>query len=218
MGFGLGGIVIRFLDKPITMMICAIIMIMTLILHNIVQAYVASRFGDNTARFSGFMRFDPQQHLEPIGVLLLFIFGFGWGRTIPTSSRSYRGRGKQELWVWYSGPLTFFTVALLCSIAAAIFARLGQGDLMEAFGAAAFYCLLHAATHLIPILPLDGGKAAMIWGNSSVRRLIQQAASFPYSFMLIFIVLYAIGIMPSIIRFLATLIAILMSLIPGLRA
>ncbi|MGL4610247.1 MAG: site-2 protease family protein [Trueperaceae bacterium] len=212
----LGGIIPRYLSEPAVMMICAIIMIIALILHNIVQAYVASRSGDNSAKFSGFMRFDPQQHLEPFGVLMLFILGFGWSRMIPTNSRNYPGRGQSEVWVWYSGPLTFFVLAFLCYLFMTIFIRLNQPQLVSAFAASGGYLVLHAAIHLFPVFPLDGAKAAMIWGNRDVRRIIQQLASFPYSFLLIFLVLSFLGVTGFVIGLLQSLILTIIGFIPGL--
>jgi Zn-dependent protease len=212
----LGGI-ISYLDQPAVMMICAIIMVMALIIHNIVQAYVASRLGDNSARFAGFVRFDPQQHLDPFGVILLFVFGFGWSRMIPTNSRNYRGRGRQEVWVWYSGPITFFVIAFICYLVGVIAFKAGQQQLAQAFFASGGYSILHAAIHLFPVYPLDGAKAAMIWGNSSLRRLIQQVASFPYSFLLIFLALSLLGVTSAVIIFLQRIIFAIIGLIPGLN-
>ncbi len=212
----LGGI-INYLDQPAVMMICAIIMVMALIIHNIVQAYVASRLGDNSARFAGFMRFEPQQHLDPFGVIMLFIFGFGWSRMIPTNSRNYRGRGKQEVWVWYSGPITYFVIAFICYLIGVICYNTGQQQLGQAFVASGGYSVLHAAIHLFPVFPLDGAKAAMIWGNNDLRRLIQQLASFPYSFLLIFLALSLLGVTGAVISFLQRVIFAVIGLIPGLQ-
>jgi Zn-dependent protease len=212
----LGGI-ISYLDQPAVMMICAIIMVMSLIIHNIVQAHVASRLGDNSARFAGFARFDPQQHLDPFGVIMLFIFGFGWSRMIPTNSRNYRGRGRQEVWVWYSGPITFFVIAFICYLVGVIAFKAGQQQLSQAFFASGGYSILHAAIHLFPVYPLDGAKAAMIWGNNDLRRLIQQLASFPYSFLLIFLALSLLGVTRAVIGFMQRIIFSIIGLIPGLN-
>ena len=76
--------ILSYFDNPTVLVISAIVMIIALIFHNVLQSWVASRYGDNNPRFAGFMRFDPQQQLEPIGVLLLFLLGFGWPKAIPT--------------------------------------------------------------------------------------------------------------------------------------
>lgn len=209
--------ILRYLNDPTTLVISAIIMIMALIFHNIVQAYVASRYGDNGPRFSGFMRFDPQQHLEPFGVLFLFLLGFGWPKTIPTNSRNYRGRGRQEALVWYSGPLAYLIVTFLCYIAAFIFSNLTQLQLARAFLAAGDFAVVHAVINLFPVFPLDGAKAALAWGNPQVRRVIQQMASWgSIGFILIFFVLSYSGITGAIISLFRGLLFGLLNLIPGL--
>jgi Zn-dependent protease len=209
--------ILRYFNDPTTLVISAIIMIMALIFHNIVQAWVASRYGDNSARFSGFMRFDPQQHLEPFGALFLFLLGFGWPKTIPTNSRNYKGRGRQEALVWYSGPLTYLAVAFLCYLAAFIFSNLGQAQLLRAFVAAGDFAIIHAVINLFPVFPLDGARAALAWGNADVRRIIQQMASWgSIGFILIFFLLSASGITGAIANFFRTILFGLLNLIPGI--
>ena len=73
------------------LIIVAIVMIFAFVFHNYVQAWVASRYGDSSPRFSGFLSFDLQKQLEPTGVLFLFLLGFGWPKPIPTNSRNYSG-------------------------------------------------------------------------------------------------------------------------------
>jgi Zn-dependent protease len=208
--------ILRYFNDPTTLVISAIIMIMALIFHNIVQAWVASRYGDNSARFSGFMRFDPQQHLEPFGALFLFLLGFGWPKTIPTNSRNYRGRGRQEALVWYSGPLTYLVVAFICYIVTFIFNNLTQVQLARAFLAAGDFAVVHAVINLFPVFPLDGARAALAWGNANVRRVIQQMASWgALGFILIFLVLSYTGITGAIINFFRGILFGLLNLIPG---
>lgn len=209
--------ILRYFNDPTTLVISAIIMIMALIFHNIVQAYVASRYGDNSARFAGFMRFDPQQHLEPFGALFLFLLGFGWPKTIPTNSRNYKGRGRQEAWVWYSGPLTYLTVAFVCYIVTFVFNNLGQVQLARAFLAAGDIAIVHAVINLFPVFPLDGARAALAWGNADIRRMIQQMASWgSLGFILIFLVLSYTGITGAIVNFFRGILFGILNLIPGL--
>jgi Zn-dependent protease len=199
------------------LIIVAIIMIFALVFHNVTQAWVASRYGDANPRFSGFMSFDFQRHLEPMGVLFLFLLGFGWPRQIPTNSRNYRGRGKQEAWVWYSGPLAYLLIAFVSSLAAAIFASVGSPILARSFIFASSTAILHAVINLFPVFPLDGAKAALAWGNPDVRRFIQQIASFGIlGFILVFFVLGALGVTSTLQGFFQGAILSFIRLIPGL--
>ena len=151
--------VLNYFNNPTVLVISAIVMVMALILHNVVQTYVAARFGDTRAKFSGFGKFDPQQQLEPYGVLFMFLLGFGWPKQIPTEGRNYRG--SQEALVWYSGPLTYLVVALLSYIVGVLLGQFGgQQELFQAFAVAGNFAITHAVINIFPVYPLDGAKAA----------------------------------------------------------
>ena len=200
-----------------TLVISAVVMVIALMFHNVFQAWVASRYGDNGPRFSGYMSFDPQQQLEPIGVVFLFLLGFGWPRAIPTNSRNYRGRGRQEAIVWYSGPLAYLIITLLCYLVALIFQNLARQDLALAFVRTGDIATLHAVINLFPVYPLDGAKAALAWGNADVRRVVQQIASYGFiGFIVIFFVLSFTGVLGGITNLFRDLILTILGLIPGL--
>ncbi len=200
-----------------TIVIAFIVMIMALIFHNIVQAFVANKLGDPSPRLAGFTAFDPQRQLDIIGAVFLLIFGFGWPRTVPVNSRNYRGRGRQEAWVWLSGIGAYLAVAFVSLLVAAIFLRMGSQPLFLAFLLAAQTALLHAVINLFPLLPLDMARAALAWGNPDVKRLIMQIAQFGVlGFIVFFFLLSATGIINRIMNLFAGVFWRIISLIPGL--
>lgn len=210
--------ILNFYNEPTTLIISAIVMIMALIFHNIAQSWVASRLGDNSPRFAGFMNFDPQQQLEPFGVLFLFLLGFGWPKQINTNSRNYGGRGRQEALVWYTGPASYLLVAFLCYLAGLLFVQLGGNlELGRAFIATGDISILHAVINLFPVYPLDGAKAALAWGNNDVRRLVQQIASFGIlGFIVVFMLLSFTGVTGAIMGLFRNVLLAILGLIPGL--
>ena len=52
-----------------------------IVLHEVAHGYIAERFGDPTARLLGRLTMNPFKHLDPIGTIAIFIFGFGWAIT-----------------------------------------------------------------------------------------------------------------------------------------
>lgn len=209
--------ILNFWNNPTILVISAIVLIMALIFHNMVQSWVASKYGDNSAKLSGFMTFDPQQQLEPFGVLFLFLLGFGWPKSIPVQSRNLRGRGRQEAIVWYSGPLTYLAVATVCYLLTLVFIQVDSVELAQAFRVAGDLSILHAVINLFPVFPLDGAKAALAWGGPGVRRVINQIASYGViGFIVVFFVLSATGITGAIMAFFRGLILGILRLIPGL--
>lgn len=210
--------ILNYFNDPTTLIISAVIMIMALIFHNVFQAWVASRYGDNSPRFSGYLRFDPQQHLEPFGVLFLFVLGFGWPKPIPVDSRSYRGRGRQEALVWYAGPLAYLIVGFLSALAGTALFALGGGiQLYRAFLVSSSIATLHAVINLFPVYPLDGARAMLAWGSADVRRMIQQLASLGLiGFILVFFLLQWLGVIGALQAFFFQLYQAIIRLIPGL--
>jgi Zn-dependent protease len=200
-----------------TVVIALIVMVMALIFHNVVQAFVAYRLGDPSPRLAGFMAFDPQRQLDLMGVVFLALLGFGWPRTVPVNSRNYRGRGRAEAYVWLSGIGAYLLAALLATLVASVFLALGSVPLASAFHLAATTAILHAVINLFPLLPLDMARAALAWGNRDVRRFVEQLAQFGVlGFIVFFFVLSYTGIIGRLIFFFDRLIIGIIRLIPGL--
>ncbi|MEZ4631495.1 MAG: site-2 protease family protein [Deinococcales bacterium] len=194
---------LNLLQGPVDLSVVVIsitVMLFALIFHNVVQAWLASRYGDSTPRYAGFLSFDPQRHLDLMGVLFLMLLGLGWTVPIPVNSRNYRGRGYDEVKVWYSGPLAFLLVAFVSTIIAALFARMDQGNLTQAFLTASYYSVLHAVIHLFPVWPLDGARAALASGNRSLKQFVYQIQSYGnLGFLVFFLLMGVLGITGNLI-------------------
>ena len=209
--------ILRFGTDVTTIVIGTLVMVMALIFHNMVQAWVAQRLGDPSPRLAGFMAFDPARQLDPIGVLFLLLLGFGWPRTVPVNSRNYPRRGRSEAWVWLSGIGAYLVVAFLSMLIAAVFRSLESRGLDFAFQMAASVAVLHAVINLFPILPLDMGRAALAWGNPDVRRFVMQIAQFGIlGFIVFFFILSALGVTTSLMRIFLVFFDRVIRLIPGL--
>ncbi len=207
--------ILNYLNRPTVLVIAAIVMIFALMFHNVFQTWVASRLGDNSPRFAGFGRFDPQQQLEPIGVLFLVLLGFGWPTSVAINGRNYSGR--REALAWYAGPLAYLIVAFGTMIVAAVFRALAQPELFFAFQVAAQLAILHAVINLFPVFPLDGARAALAWGNRDVKRVIQQVANYGIlGFLVVFLVLQFTGVIGALLRLIGGTLQAIVNLIPGL--
>ncbi len=199
---------LNYFNNPTVLIGASLIMLMALIFHNIFQAWMARRFGDLTPSHQGFLQFDPQTHLDFMGVLFLLLLGFGWTRPVPVNARNYPGRGRLEAVVWYAGPLAYLIVATLSWFLAVLFGTMGAGaPLVQAFAVAGNVAVLHAVINLFPVFPLDGARAALAWGSPTVRRFIQQIAQFGVlGFIIVFMLLSYTGVTGAIQRFFSFLI------------
>ncbi len=181
---------------PVALLISFAVMVFALIFHNVAQAFVASKYGDQTPRYTGYLRFDFKRHLDPIGVLFLLILGLGWSNNVPVNSRNYPRKGYREAIVWYSGSGAFFLVAFVSALFSEAFRGANVLVLAQAFYIAALYAVFHGVIHLFPVWPLDGARAALVWGNRSVRDFVYKIQSFyPFGFIVFFLLMSFLGVL-----------------------
>lgn len=71
--------------------------------HEYAHAWMADRCGDPTARMLGRLTMNPLKHLDPLGVIMMLVFGFGWARPVPVNPRNYRNYRRDDLKVSLAG-------------------------------------------------------------------------------------------------------------------
>ena len=182
------------------LVIGVVIMIFALMFHNVLQAWVAKRLGDHSPAHLGYLSFDPQRHLNAMGVGLMVVLGLGWPNMVPINGRNYKG--KREAIAWYAGPVAYLIVAFVCIFIAVLARYLNAFPVSGSFQFAATYAVYHAVINLFPVYPLDGAKAALAWGNRDVRRLVEQIYGYGFiGFIVIFYLLSFTGILGGISGF-----------------
>lgn len=141
-----------------------IVIIYSIILHEIAHGYAAYVQGDGTAYRARRLTLNPIPHIDVIGsviVPLLAFLGsgtfFGWAKPVPYNPHNIRTRIGLAF-VASAGILTNFALAFLAVITFKIFFI--QGLLTEAFGKALFTIIIAnvslAFFNLIPVPPFDG--------------------------------------------------------------
>lgn len=94
------------------------VILLSLILHECAHGYVAYRCGDPTAKMLGRLTLNPARHLDPIGTLFMFAFGFGWAKPVPVNPRNFSNYRRDDFLVSIAGisvNLTIFLVSVLLS-------------------------------------------------------------------------------------------------------
>jgi Zn-dependent protease len=186
------------LNDPPVFLVAFALAALGLVLHNLFQAYLADRYGETAPRRYGFLSLDLRVHLEPLGLVLLLLLGFGWPRFVPTNLPGWKGA-----MVALMGPLGFFFAAFLYGLLARFLPYpFGEGLLV-----AQRLMLLHAAIYLFPVPPLDGAKALYAVGGLEARRFLDQIAALgPLGFILIFLVLSFAGVTATVVQGLSGLL------------
>ena len=104
-----------------TFLYLAPLLLVSLVLHELAHALVATRLGDPTPREQGRLTLNPLPHLDPLGttmfVLTAFVssFIFGWARPVIVQPRYFRRPQLDMALVALAGPATNFLLALACA-------------------------------------------------------------------------------------------------------
>ncbi|PLY02915.1 MAG: site-2 protease family protein [Desulfuromonas sp.] len=186
------------LSKLAIMLVPALLAIM---LHEVSHGYVAERFGDPTARLLGRLTLNPFKHLDPIGTIAVFIFGFGWARPVPVNSGNFRRPRRDMIWVALAGPTTNLLLAILSALllrgfgwlegsgigASSVFVQIATpAKMMAAFSL--YINALLTVFNLIPLPPLDGGRVVM--GIVPERQAALMSRLEPFGFVLIVLLVF----------------------------
>ena len=94
------------------------VILFSLILHECAHGYAALKCGDPTAKMLGRLSLNPVRHLDPLGTVFMFVFGFGWAKPVPVNPRNFRDFRRDDFLVSVAGitvNLTIFIAAALLS-------------------------------------------------------------------------------------------------------
>ena len=86
--------------------------LLSLSFHEFGHAWVAKRFGDDTAQRAGRLTLNPISHIDPMGLMMVVFVGFGWAKPVPTDPRNFTSRYADML-VAAAGPAMNLLLAVI---------------------------------------------------------------------------------------------------------
>ena len=86
--------------------------LLSLSFHEFGHAWVAKRFGDDTAQRAGRLTLNPIAHIDPMGLMMVVFVGFGWAKPVPTDPRNFTSRYAYML-VAAAGPAMNLLLAVI---------------------------------------------------------------------------------------------------------
>lgn len=89
------------------------IVLISLSLHEFSHGYAAYLCGDHTAKNYGRLTMNPIKHLDPIGAIMMLIFGFGWAKPVPINTRNFKKFKRDLALVAIAGPLSNIALAIV---------------------------------------------------------------------------------------------------------
>ena len=189
--------------------------------HECAHGYIASRLGDNTARYQGRLTLNPFMHLDPLGSVLLLFTGFGWAKPVQVNPRNFKHPRRDMALSSLAGPVSNIILALIVMVVFKLCLGLGYTSAMRS-GSNALYTILQmlsimisvnlslAVFNFLPIPPLDGSK---IFGAILPEKYYFFMMQYErYVFIALFLLLYT-GILSTPLRFLTGLLYSLLDII-----
>ncbi len=128
-------------------------------LHEFSRAAVSTALGDKKPKNEGRLTLNPIKHFEPVGFILMWATGFGWGKPVETSPMFYKNR-KRDTLITAIAPTVINLIAALVSSVIYSLAPLNE---MGIVGILLSYLLVSikqfniyiAVYNIVPVSPMD---------------------------------------------------------------
>ena len=172
----------------------ALIILLSISMHESAHAYVAYKMGDPTAKYLGRVTLNPLKHIDLWGtiiipgilILLRSPFVFGWAKPVPVNPNNFYNRKKGEILTSIAGPLSNFLLAIVAGLILRFTYKIGNQPLNMLLSILFILNMFLALFNLIPIPPLDGSH--VLENLLSYRARLIYDRILPYSFILILLV------------------------------
>jgi Zn-dependent protease len=204
------GLIYLLFRDPLAFILLAVPLLYSIIFHELAHGWAADKFGDHTARMLGRLSLNPMKHLDPMGTLMLFLFGFGWAKPVPVNFNNLRNTGKAVMWVSSAGIIANIAIAFLCIFLIQTLPSADHGINGIVLSTMARINIMLASFNLIPIPPLDGSKIFMGFLPPKYQYLLSRLE--PYGLFIIIGLLY-LNILDPLIHFFSWLILSIINLL-----
>ncbi|MBI5421370.1 MAG: site-2 protease family protein [Parcubacteria group bacterium] len=186
-----------------TAFLIIVILIFSIIIHEVGHGVAALMFGDTTARDRGRLTLNPLAHIDPLGsivvpaILLLMKspFLFGWAKPVPFCEENLYPKRLGILCVTLGGVIVNFIVAIGCGLVLRFSASSNLLDtmpiLLQVLALITFINLLLGIFNLLPIPPLDGHRLFTVWLPDEWRAKIEM-----YSIVLLPLIIFVLIKLP----------------------
>lgn len=147
-----------------SMLFTIIVLILSIIIHEVAHGWAAYALGDPTAKLSGRLTMNPLAHIDPVGsvlipgLLVLTNAGmlFGWAKPVPYNPYNLKNQRWGEAIVGSAGVLTNLLLAVVFALVARFAFSAGYEEYAALSATVSFVNLFLGMFNLIPFPPLDG--------------------------------------------------------------
>ena len=127
-------------------------------LHEFSRAAVSAMLGDQKPKNEGRLTINPAKHFEPIGFILMWATGFGWGKPVETSPMFYKNRKRDTI---ITAVMPSVINLVFAAVASVLYGVVSSGTGIGAVIIAVFlsavkrYSVSIAVYNILPVAPMD---------------------------------------------------------------
>lgn len=189
-----------------------VILLFSVIIHEVMHGLVALKFGDTTAQRAGRLTLNPVPHIDLYGTILLPAlllmlpallgirpgFLIGWAKPVPVNPLNFSNIRLGELFVSLAGVGSNFALAILSAV---LYHLTSNFFFKEIFQFAVAINLTLGVFNLLPVPPLDGSKVLLSFLPYKLARQYESISA--YGIFIIIFLLY-FNILGAILSLLIT--------------
>lgn len=173
------------------------VFIFSMTCHEVAHAYVAYKFGDDTAKREGRITLNPLKHLDLTGIILPILLllsgsGFivGWAKPVPVNFSRLKPERPGLFCVAIAGITVNFIFASIALVIMRLFGRNFDinGIIMTTLLSIYIINLALGLFNLIPVTPLDGGRIIYSIAGKKVRDFYNQVEK--YGILIVLFLVY----------------------------
>lgn len=178
-----------------------IVLIFSVVIHEVSHGFVADKLGDRTARDAGRLTLNPLKHLDPMGsiivplILSLLPGGviFGWAKPVPYNPMNLRDPKRGGALIAFAGPASNILLAIVfallyrLSISSGVLFYEQFAGLPFLFSAIVLINTMLALFNLVPLPPLDGSKVLFAFLPDRFSHIMEAIEQYSLFLFLLFV-------------------------------
>lgn len=170
--------------------------VIAMVVHEYAHARVAYALGDYTPQLQGRLTLNPAAHVDPIGLLMLFLVHFGWAKPVQINPMNFSNPRRDDILVSLAGPasnlITSFITLIILILLAKVDFPFSEG-VVVVFNLIIIYNINFAIFNMLPIPPLDGSHILRNLLPYEMARAYEQLERYSFIFLIIIIATPVLG-------------------------
>ena len=147
-------------------------------LHEMGHGYAALWLGDTTAKDRGRLSLNPIRHIDPMGLVMMVVFRFGWARPVPINMYRFKNPKRGMAITALAGPVSSILLGVVMLLLYGFLFPLGDSMigtfLLTIVATSAYLSLSLGVFNLLPVPPLDGSKVLFsLLSDEAYERLMR---------------------------------------------